>query len=405
MPKPYDNIIQFKNYKHSLKVPFTIYADFECMLQKIQTCQPSDETSYTNAYQKHVPNKFVYHIKYSNGNYKSPVEYSGVDAPKVFYQNVKEDALHIAKEFYDKVVPMKPLTEQEKKEFKTQKNCHICERSLNTLSPLLVKKLVTTKTAIKYYECLGDEKSVNHHTGILKETEKKKKKRTKKRKVTGHDHLTGQFRGAAHSFCNLTYKNPRFIPNIFHNLAGYDAHLFIKDFGEDKQHIKLIPSTEKKYITFSKILKYDSTNTIELRFVDLFKFLSSSLDKLTKNLGKDQFKELFKYFLKEHLNLITRKLAYPYKYMDPPEKFKEPCLPPIEEFYSSLNKENVNEKEYQNAQEIWNKFNIKDLLEFRQLNNKIHVFLLADIMENFRDISLKTYKLDLAWYFTTTGFA
>ena len=103
------------------------------------------------------------------------------------------------------------------------------------------------------------------------------------------------------------------------------------------------------------------------------------------------------YFPKEHLNLITRKLAYPYEYIDPPEKFKVTSLPPIKEFYSSLNKENVNEEEYQNAQEIWNSFNIKDLLEFRQLNNKIHVFLLADIMENFRDISLETYKLDLAW--------
>ena len=68
MPKPYDNTLQFKNYNHSLKVHFAIYADFECMLQKIKTCQTYDETSYTNAYQKHVPNNFVYHIKYSNGD-------------------------------------------------------------------------------------------------------------------------------------------------------------------------------------------------------------------------------------------------------------------------------------------------------------------------------------------------
>lgn len=90
MPKQYDNTLQFKNYNHSLKVPFTIYADFECILQKIQTCQPSDKTSYTNAYQKHVPNNFVYHIKYCNGDNKPPVEYSRVDAPTVFYQNVKK---------------------------------------------------------------------------------------------------------------------------------------------------------------------------------------------------------------------------------------------------------------------------------------------------------------------------
>jgi hypothetical protein len=413
MPKPYNNTIEFKNYNHSLKVPFKVYADFECMLQKVQTCQPSDETSYTNAYQKHVPNNFVYHIKYTNNDYKPPVVYSGVDAPKVFYEKLKEDALHIAKKYYDKVVPMNPLTEQEKKEFKTQKNCHICEKSLNLLPPILVKKLLNTKKAIEYYASLGDEKLVREYTEILKETEKKLK--SNKRKVADHDHLTGQFRGAAHSYCNLNYKNPKFIPIFFHNLAGYDAHLFIKEFGEDNGDIKLIPNTEEKYISFSKMLRYDTGelndkgnpifNTIELRFIDSFKFLSSSLDKLAKNLRKDQFKELSKYFPKEHLDLITRKLAYPYEYMDSPEKYKETYLPPIEKFYSSLNKENVNEEEYRNAQEIWDKFKIKNLEDFTNLYNKIDVLLLADIIENFVDISLKTYKLDPAWYYTTPGFA
>jgi len=47
----------------------------------------------------------------------------------------------------------------------------------------------------------------------------------------------------------------------------------------------------------------------------------------------------------ENLNLITKKLAYPYGNMDSPEKFKETYLPPIEKFYSSLNNENVKEEE------------------------------------------------------------
>jgi hypothetical protein len=73
------------------------------MLQKIQTCRPSDETTYTNAYQIHKPNKFSYYIKYCNGDYKPPVEYSGMNARKVFCEKIKEVALHIAKEYYDKV--------------------------------------------------------------------------------------------------------------------------------------------------------------------------------------------------------------------------------------------------------------------------------------------------------------
>jgi len=97
IPKFFDNIIQFKNYIHSLKIPFVTYTDFECMLQNIHTCQPSYETAYTNAYEKHTPTNFAYYIKYCNGDFKTPVEYSGPDAPKVFYEKLKEDALYIAK--------------------------------------------------------------------------------------------------------------------------------------------------------------------------------------------------------------------------------------------------------------------------------------------------------------------
>lgn len=91
--------------------------------------------------------------------------------------------------------------------------------------------------------------------------------------------------------------------------------------------------------------------------------------------------------------------------MDSLEKFKETCLSPVKKFYSSLNNENIKEDEYKNAQEIWNKFEIKNLQEFTNLYNKVDTILLADVMENFRDISLKTYKLDSTWYFTTPGFA
>lgn len=60
-----------------------------------------------------------------------------------------------------------------------------------------------------------------------------------------HDHLTGQYKGAAHSICNLTYQNPKFIPIVCHNLSGYDAHLFIKQFGNDDNDIKLLANNEE----------------------------------------------------------------------------------------------------------------------------------------------------------------
>ena len=46
--------------------------------------------------------------------------------------------------------------------------------------------------------------------------------------VRDHCHFTGRYRGAAHNSCNLKYRKPNFTPVVFHNLSGYDSHLFIK---------------------------------------------------------------------------------------------------------------------------------------------------------------------------------
>ncbi|KAL4153249.1 hypothetical protein QTP88_001082 [Uroleucon formosanum] len=313
-------------------------------------------------------------------------------------------------------------TLNKKEGYNKSDKCHICERYLSDLPPMLEKKFKIIKGVIEYYKQFkivedDDSKKIKLYEDKLKNEIENKNKNM--RKVRDHDHLTGEYRGAAHSICNLNYQNPRFIPIVFHNLSGYDAHLFIKEFGNDNKRIKLIPNNEEKYISFSKMMPRKVTRKgkeiviyTELRFIDSFKFLPSSLDKLTNNLRNDsklnlrnKFKELSKYFPEEHLDLVTRKLAYPYEYMDCEEKFNETCLPPIEKIYSSLTNKNITKEEYENSQKIWKVFNIQNMREFTSLYNKIDVLLSTDIIEHFRDISLKYYKLDPMWYYTTPGFA
>ena len=53
------------------------------------------------------------------------------------------------------------------------------------------------------------------------------------RKVRDHCHYIGLYRGAAHNTCNLKYRIPDHIPIVFHNLSGYDVHLFIKELGRN----------------------------------------------------------------------------------------------------------------------------------------------------------------------------
>ena len=63
-------------------------------------------------------------------------------------------------------------------------------------------------------------------------------------KVKNHCHFTGKFRGAAHEKCNLQFRKPKFTPVFFHNLSGYDSHLFIKNLGKRSGNIKAIPNNE-----------------------------------------------------------------------------------------------------------------------------------------------------------------
>ena len=189
-----------------------------------------------------------------------------------------------------------------------------------------------------------------------------------------HCHFTGKYRGAAHVKCNLQFKKPKFTPVIFHNLAEYDSHLFVKNLGKTEGNIKCIPNNEEKYISFSKDIvvgeyeKEGKKHLIkhEIRFLDSFKFMASSLEFLVGNLVDEKLKETKKEF-GDGAKLMTRKGIYPYDYMNGIEKFKETQLPPKEKFFSKLNDCGVSDEDYEHTQKVWKKFGIKNLGEYHDL--------------------------------------
>ena len=85
--------------------------------------------------------------------------------------------------------------------------------------------------------------------------------------------------------------------------------------------------------------------------------------------------------------------------------FEDTKLPPIEDFYSKLSDYDISEDDYKHAQKVWDTFNIKTLGEYQDLYCRTDVLLLADIFENFRDLSIVDYGLDPAHYFTLPGYA
>jgi len=114
-------------------------------------------------------------------------------------------------------------------------------------------------------------------------------------RVRDHCHLTGRFRGSAHSNCNLNYKDSHCILIVFHNLSGYDTHFIIKEIAIAYDgRVELFPITKEKYISFTKNVKSTEDkrkkNNIKLRFIDSYKFLTSSLNKLASYLSKDKLR-------------------------------------------------------------------------------------------------------------------
>ena len=366
--------IYFKNHYKKQRVPFVVYADFECFTEKIDTCQPEEGKSFTNQYQKHSPSGFSYLIKCFDDELLSPklVHYTAKstddDIPQLFIESLEKDI----KEIYNRFKKPKKMvmTREDRINYKKATHCHICEEEIK------------------------DEDVY--------------------RKVRDHCHLTGKFRGAAHSICNLKYRLPKFYPVIFHNLSGYDSHLFIKNLGKSEGKIDCIPNNEEKYISFTKEILVDKFIDEEgeekevkrkIRFIDSFKFMATSLDSLVKNLPKDSFKNLTEFYEGEQLDLIKRKGVFPYDWFDNFGKLSADNLPPKEAFHSILNDSGISEEDYIHAQNVWKTFDMKTMRDYHDLYLKSDVLLLSDVIENFRDVCLDNYRLDPMFYYTAPGLA
>ena len=370
MPPP-DTYLKFKNFINSEKAPFAIYADFESLIKPLDSCDPDPNESYTKKYQKHEPISFSYYIKSFNENvYESRLrgytqeKQGDPDAMDIFIEWLEEDVKAIAN------IEAKPMifTDEDVIQFIKASDCWICGGKLEN------------------------------------------------DRVRDHCHYTGKYRGAAHNSCNLKYRKSKKISVFFHNLAGYDSHLFIKKLGSpnEKENINCIAKNSEQYISFSKnVVVGQYTNqkgeikdkTFEIVFKDSFKFMSSSLEALVNNLPKDAFKNLLKFYAPEQAELLKQKGFYPYEYMDSEEKFKEKKLPPQKAFYSRLSGKGISNKNYKHARNVWDSFNMETMKDYHELYNDSDALLLADVFENFRDLCLKIYELDPVHYYTAPGLA
>ena len=240
MPSPNNKIIKYNQGDKSLKLPFTIFADLECLLEKIDTCYNNPEESSAAKINHHTPSGYSIFTHCSFDKSKNKLNYyRGEDCMKRFCKDLKEHAIKIIN--CEKKV-MAPLTKEEEEDYNSQKVFHICKK-----------------------EFIDD-------------------------KVRDHCHYSGKYRGAAHNTCNLRYKIPKNIPVIFHNSSKYDYHFIIKELANEFEgNFECLGENTEKYITFSvpikKRIEHKNIDiTYKIKFIDSFRFMSTSLSKLVENL-------------------------------------------------------------------------------------------------------------------------
>ena len=202
-----NDILKFENYYKGERLPFIIYADTESLIKPIESCEPNSQSSYTKKYQKHEPISFSYYVKCFDDNVFKPRlrSYTGEDAMQKFVEWLEKDVKEIAN------IPEVDMIfgKEEATRYKKETKCWICKGE---------------------FDDTADENGYK-----------------KNEKVRDHCHYTGRYRGAAHNSCNLKYRKPNFTPVVFHNLSGYDGHLFIKNLGFTAGKIDCIPNNDEKY--------------------------------------------------------------------------------------------------------------------------------------------------------------
>ncbi|XP_070166522.1 uncharacterized protein [Polyergus mexicanus] len=324
LPTEDDKWLEFRNYCRKERFPFVVYADLECALEK----KEEKRTSNTSIVQHHKVYSAGYYARCAfddaGSTYKA---YRGENCVSWFVKELYDLALR-AKTILSTDASMTDLTPDEWERFMSATHCRVCEKPFESEDA----------------------------------------------RVRDHCHLTGRYRGPAHSNCNLNYKETYVMPIFFHNLSGYDAHFIIKDVANAfPGSIELLTLTKEMYISFTKNVE-DASNEgwvgkrLKLCFVDSFKFLSASLEKLASYLDKSELRiarSEFSDLDDADFELLARKGVFPYEYVDDVDKLLETRLPPREEWPSLGH---------------------------------------TDVFENFRDACMRSYNLDPAYYYTLPGY-
>ena len=80
-------------------------------------------------------------------------------------------------------------------------------------------------------------------------------------------------------------------------------------------------------------------------------------------------------------------------------------MPDKEDFYSSLNMEDITSVDYRHAKRVYKEFKINNLGDYQDLYVQSDTLLLAEVFENFRNKCIEIYELDPTHFISAPGLA
>ena len=354
----------FRNHSNRQKLPYILYADIECRIDTTDGCA-DDEWSK----RRHVPIAFGFLLVPHGGMKARPL-----DIP--YKQFVGDNCVERGMYELERVARMVAdwvsvngdqrvaLSPEQKRAHDASVSCYICGERFSS-------------EGLAY-------------------------------KVCEHDHLTGEYRGAACQECNNKMRLRRlYLPVYFHNFKNYDAHaICIESLGKMKHwDVSVIPNTKEKYMSvyakFPLDVHAERKRFMNVVFRDSYQFLSASLDSLVANLDARDLVYASK--VVPLPAMAGSKGVFPYSYLNSVERLSERSLPGREAFFDDLSKTECPVERYERAQEAWRVIGCRTFEDYLLFYLRLDVHQLADVFERFRDLCMREDGLEPSYYVTLPG--
>ena len=91
-----NKLLKYNHEEKSMRAPFVIYADLECLLEKMHSCQNNPKKSYTEKKIKHTPSGYSLFTNCAFDETKNKLDYyKGKNCMERFCKNLREHAMKI----------------------------------------------------------------------------------------------------------------------------------------------------------------------------------------------------------------------------------------------------------------------------------------------------------------------